>query len=170
MASLEEKREARMAKLRERLERKPRLKKTPGDYLGSWQKPIQGDPPADSLRCNACLQLFRNTTCWEAHRVHIGTPIERCALPGELGASQWERSLAGVWSLGAQAIRFEGDPRRARLNLERLATVRKERERFDFGLDPHLQFPARPAEPISPLEWAPPHTDSGVAETDPESL
>jgi hypothetical protein len=173
MASLDEKREARLSKLiyqrekaeklrREREARQSarkaqaearalvrRMKKTPGDYLGSWQRPPVGEPPASSLRCSSCLQLFANRACFEAHRVHFGTTIERCALGFELGACQWERSASGVWKFGIRISLSEDSAGRARMNLERLASVRQERERFDFGLDPKLNFPARPALPLT---------------------
>lgn len=190
MSSLDDKREARLAKLRaqrERLaartaareakervrleaaaarEQARRMKRTPGDFLGSWQRPIVGEPPASALRCNVCLQVFQNISCWQAHRVHVGTPIERCAVGYELGAAQWERSAAGVWNLAAtlrlsQGVDLEA---RARLTLERLATVRQERERFDFGLTPKLHFPARPAAALPTTDPIPESTEPEAAE------
>lgn len=174
MATNEERREARTAALREKLDRAAvrksareaalrereataqareiarRMKRTPADGLASWKRPVCGEPPAETIRCSVCLQMFRNRACWEAHRVHVGATIERCALGYELGAAQWERSVAGVWTLGAQAMRSDAAhlARHARLALERLATARQERERFDFGIQPQFHFPAKPAQQI----------------------
>ena len=190
MPTLEERRELRLARQRAQLERATqrrdaraakeraeaeraaerklaaRIKKTPADYLGAWQKPHTTEPPNDALLCTSCGQLFRDLTCWWAHRLHLETRIERCALAYELGAAQWERAASGTWSLGLQASRMAtaNISRSARASIERLATARSEREAFELGKPVQLHFPARPAKPIQ--TWIEPPPD-GTLDNDP---
>jgi len=150
MTTLEERREARMAKLAVTLQRRieRQMRKTPGEYLGSWKRPITSDAiPQGTVGCSGCGKLFVDEPTWSAHRVHLDSAIERCCLGYELGACGWDRTLAGVWRMGLRALRSTPEHRatHARMRLEQLATVRSERETHALGERPVMHFPPRPA-------------------------